>query len=390
MAQTERKREKKAKPSAEKPALEEQPQPQQEEAQLERVTTPTPIPSTATIEAPATAPTQSKAREPVSFSELEPIPTSKGKSKPRPIPILAPEEAVEDLARGNFVVEPTLMQPEAGEEPTETTAVTPNLGTTAVEATAAVTSEEPDELAEVEYEDLTDIEKDVLRVAKNSLKKKRYEADIGFEPYTPMVEKIVGDCLAKYQAQKGYSKDAIIGTLKALEEQRWIVTAERRTKEEILSDDLYKDITRFLEAFPGTHARDERILQKLGITRNPFLKHVLVLDRFQLIQKYKFGKLWNFFAPSFKEDEKVAELVVVMYNDIVRQLIQLLIKNPGSTLVELAKNIIPPVYHGAIQYHLKKLEELGLVARDGQDRAINTTMLQRYNAVVCAELRIVV
>ncbi len=382
MAQMERKREKKAKPSAEKPAPEQQPQPQPQQDEARPGPATMPVPSTAAAEAPAATTAPSNAREPLLITELEPIPTSKGKSRLRPIPIAAAAEASDHAARGSFVVEPASMQPEAAEEPIGLPTGTPNL------VAAATAIEEPDELTEVEYEDLTDIEKDVLRVAKNSLKKKRFEADIGFDPYTPMVEKIVGDCLARYQAQKGYSKDSIIDTLKALEEQKWIVTAERRTKEEILGDDLYTDITRFLEAYPGTHARDERIQQKLGITRNPFLKHVLVLDRFQLIQKYKFGKLWNFFAPSFKEDEKMAELVVVMYNDIVRQLIQLLIKNPGSTLVELAKSIIPPVYHGAIQYHLKKLEELGLVIHEGSNRALNMAMLQRYNAVVCGELRI--
>ncbi|MEX2719778.1 MAG: hypothetical protein Q6353_007575 [Candidatus Sigynarchaeum springense] len=387
MAEMERKREKKAKPSAEKPApeqgLEPQHQPQQDKASP-GLATPRGAPSTAAMPstpAPAPAPF---ARDPVSISELEPILPSKGKTRPRPISIAAAEAAAKNAVRGGFVVEPQSMEPEAAEEPISFPAGSLN------HAAAAATGEEPDDLAGVEYEDLTDIEKDVLRVAKNSLKKKRFEADIGFDPYTPMVEKIVGDCLAKYQAQKGYSKERIIDTLKALEEQKWIVTAERRTKEEILNDKLYQDIIRFLESFPGTHARDERVQQKLGITRNPFLKHVLVLDRFQLVKKYKFGKLWNFFAPSFKEDEKIAELVVVMYNDIVRQLVQLLIKNPGSTLVELAKSIIPPVYHGAIQYHLKKLEELGLVVRDGQDRTINVAMLQRYNAVVCEELRIAV
>jgi predicted transcriptional regulator len=381
MAQTERKHEKKAKPSAEKPAPEPLPQPKQEPRQDAG------SPSTSTIQALSATLAPSKARDPVSIADLEPIPSTKGRSKPRSIPIAA---AAASAANDGLVVEPASMPPEAVEEPdvgTRGKSAEPSISTPDLVVEAAK-NDEQDELAAVEYEDLTDIEKDVLRVAKNSLKKKRFEADIGFEPFTPMVEKIVGDCVAKYQAQKGYSKDSIVGTLKGLEEQRWIVTAERRTKEEILGDGLYQDITRFLEAYPGTHARDERIQQKLGITRNPFLKHVLVLDRFQLIQKHKFGKLWNFFAPSFTEDEEVAELVVVMYNDIVRQLIRLLIKNPGSTLVELARNIIPPVYHGAIQYHLKKLEELGLVIHDGSNRVVNMAMLRRYNAVVCDELKI--
>ncbi|MBN2153233.1 MAG: hypothetical protein JW839_17395 [Candidatus Lokiarchaeota archaeon] len=388
MAQMERKREKKARQSAEKPAAEHkalsQPQPDagpEEHSGAEEK--PGHDQAVASSQVRPAEPVSPKGIEPTSIAELEPVPTSRGRHKPRPLSTTASKAIA---ARGGFVVEPAAMEPEAAEEPA-TAPPAAGAGLDIVSA-AVAGGEEQDDLSTVEYDDLTDIEKDVLRVAKNSLKKKRYEADIGFDPYTPMVEKIVGDCLAKYQAQKGYSKDGIIETLKALEEQRWIVTAERRTKEEILNDALYGNITRFLEAYPGTHARDDRVQQKLGITRNPFLKHVLVLDRFQLVKKYKFGKLWNFFAPSFNEDDKVAELVVVMYNDIVRQLIRLLLKNPGSTLVELAKSIIPPVYHGAIQYHLKKLEELGLVSRDGSDRTINQAMLQRYNDVVCAELKI--
>lgn len=359
MSQMERKREKKVKPGAEKPAPE--PQPQQDQAPIQEG------------EAPARAPLAQRAREPVSMAELEPVPSTKGKTTPRPIPLAATTSI---NVHESLVVEPTSMNMEVAEEPAMDL------------LSVAEASEKVDELAGIEYEDLTDIEKDVLRVAKSTLKKKRFEAEIGFDPYTPMVEKIVGDCLAKYQAQKGYSKDSIIDTLKALEDQKWIVTAERRTKEEVLEDEIYQNITTLLEAYPGTHARDERVQEKLGITRNPFLKHILVLERFELVKKYKFGKLWNFFAPSFTEDEKIAELVVVMYNDIVRQLVHLLIKHPGSTLVELARSIIPPVYHGAIQYHLKKLEELGLVMHDGSNRALNKAMLQRYNAVVCDVLKI--
>ncbi|NMC07908.1 MAG: hypothetical protein GYA24_22060 [Candidatus Lokiarchaeota archaeon] len=359
MSQMERKREKKVTRGAEKPA----PEPQPVHGEVEE------------RDPPARSPSR-KSNEPVSLAELEPVPPARGRARPRPIPLPATPSATTVRGHDGLVVEPSSMGLEVAEEP-------------AMELlSTAEAMEKVDELAGVEYEDLMDIEKDVLRVAKSTLKKKRFEAEIGFDPYTPMVEKIVGDCLAKYQAQKGYSKDAIINTLKALEEQKWIVTAERRTKEEVLGDEIYQRITAFLEAYPGTHARDDRVQAKLGITRNPFLKHILVLDRFNLVKKYKFGKLWNFFAPSFMEDEKIAELVVIMYNDIVRQLVALLLKNPGSTLVELAKSIIPPVYHGAIQYHLKKLEELGLVVRDGSNRALDKAMLRRYNAVVCDELKI--
>jgi predicted transcriptional regulator len=399
MALMERKREKKAKPGAEKPAPQPgQPDPRHQpepgttdRAEQDRVEQGLPG-QDASSQQPQQpqSPQPASAREPISMAELEPIPTTKER-KVRMVPLVAAARehagqvpAADILPASNAIEMQRSFSNFSAATPA---AILSPPGEILVESTTGGILI-ADELASIEYEDLTDIEKDVLRVARDSLKKKRFEVEISFEPLTPMVEKIVGDCLAKYQAQKGYAKDTIINTLKALEDQRWIVTAERRTKDEILGDDLYQDIIKFLESYPGTHARDERVQQQLGITRNPFLKHILVLDRFQLIQKRKFGKLWNFFALSFKEDEKIAELVVVLYNDIVRQLIRLLIKNPGATLVELARNIIPPVYHGAIQYHLKKLEELGFVINDGKNRSVNAGMLARYNAAVCAELRI--
>ncbi len=250
--------------------------------------------------------------------------------------------------------------------------------------------ETPDieELPGDEYDELTDMERDVLRVAKGTLKKKKFPAEIGFDPYTPMVEKMLSDCIAKFHVQKGYSKESIIATIKALEEQHWIVTSERRTKEEILQADLYKQIIGFIEKNPGVHARDERIQSELGITRNPFLKHMIVLERFNIVKKRKQGKLWNFYSRDFPDDDTIAELVVVLYNDIARQLVRLLLQDPGSTLVDLARRIIPPVYHGAIQYHLKKFEELGLVVLHEQERRVNDSMLARYNAVVSGAFKI--
>jgi predicted transcriptional regulator len=244
-----------------------------------------------------------------------------------------------------------------------------------------------DDLAGADYADLTEVERDILRVARDSLKKKRFETTLSFEPFSPIVEKLVNDCIAKFRAQKGYEKEQIVDALKSLEEMHWIVSDERRTKEEILESELYKAILDLIKEFPGIHARDEKVQERLGITRNPFLKHLLVLERFQLVQKKQYGKLWNYFLATFEEDETVAELIVILYNDIVRQLVTLLIQNPGSSIMDLARNTIPPVFHGAIQYHLKKLEELGLISSEGETRNINISLLHRYNAAVSPALQ---
>nr|MDO8112317.1 hypothetical protein [Candidatus Sigynarchaeota archaeon] len=397
MALMERKREKKGKSSEAKPAAQPAPEGHEHEpgddsrpADLEEppvmATTPKPAKRRAMplVQAATTAYHEEKSfpkEEILAAIEKAPATTAAAAAAPA---TMAPPVQAEPAPETEPSQEPSTTPGSQNEIPRGKTLIQLAADAEAVEEEGNIAG---DELSTTDYDELTDMEKDVLRVAKASMKKKRYEADIGFEPYTPMVEKVLNDCLAKFHVQKGYSKESIIDTIKGLVDQKWIVTAERRTKDEIIASELYQDITRFLVQYPGTHARDDRIQTKLGITRNPFLKHILVLERFDLIQKRKFGKLWNFFAPSFKEDDKVAELVVVLYNDIVRQLVQLLLKNPGSTLVDLAKRIIPPVYHGAIQYHLKKLEEIGLVMPDGANRNIVVSMLARYNDVVCDELK---
>ncbi|MHA1889347.1 MAG: hypothetical protein ACTSYS_00005, partial [Promethearchaeota archaeon] len=84
---------------------------------------------------------------------------------------------------------------------------------------------------EREIDERSPIEKDILRVAKHNLKKKRYTVKIDLDPPSEIIEKLIGDCLAKYQFQKNYTKELIINTIRTLEKKRWIVSGERRTKE---------------------------------------------------------------------------------------------------------------------------------------------------------------
>ncbi|MHA1715292.1 MAG: hypothetical protein ACTSXP_06585, partial [Promethearchaeota archaeon] len=220
------------------------------------------------------------------------------------------------------------------------------------------------------------------------LKKKRYSANLSYDPYTPMVENLINDCLAKFHAQKGYDKENIINAIKNLEEKRWIVTAERRTRNEIIKSELYRRILAFLKAYPGTHARDGRIQEKLGITRNPFLKHMLVLERFDMIRKVKSGKIWAFFLPSFDGDENIEKLVILLYNDTCKQIVKILLDHPEYNLQTIAEHVIPPVFHGTVQYHIKKLEEIGFIQRKNNLRIINKEMLEEYNRLVCKDLKI--
>ena len=111
-------------------------------------------------------------------------------------------------------------------------------------------------------EDLAEIEKDVLSIAEDILKLKRYDADFDIDIDTelelqkfPILEKLYAKCIAKLAYKKGYSKEDIFLAIRSLEEKSWIVTSERRTKLEILTNEKLVAILKFISDNPGIHAR---------------------------------------------------------------------------------------------------------------------------------------
>lgn len=91
-----------------------------------------------------------------------------------------------------------------------------------------------------EETELSVIEKDVLNIAQEILKLKRYDADFDIDVSSeaelqkfPIIEKLYAKSIAKLAYRKGYSKEDIFLTIRSLEEKNWIVTNERRTKLEI-------------------------------------------------------------------------------------------------------------------------------------------------------------
>ncbi|MBA7684060.1 hypothetical protein ES703_92449 [subsurface metagenome] len=154
-------------------------------------------------------------------------------------------------------------------------------------------------------EELSEIEKDVLDIAKEILKLKRYDTEFEIisesqiQKY-PIIEKLYAKCIAKLSYRKGYSKEEIFLSIRGLEEKNWIVTNERRTKLEILTNEKLVSILEFIKENPGVHARDEKIETHVGITRTPFLKHVMTLERFDLIRSKKIGKTLHYFLAVFR------------------------------------------------------------------------------------------
>lgn len=236
-------------------------------------------------------------------------------------------------------------------------------------------------------EDLTEIEKDVLSIAQNILKLKRYDADFDIDVSSeaelqkfPIIEKLYAKSIAKLAYKKGYSKEEIFLTIRSLEEKNWIVTKERRTKLEILNNEKLVKILKFIEENPGIHARNKKIEEELEITRTPFLKHIMTLERFKLVRSKKVGKSLHFFLADVPEDYD--KYKVIFSNPMIPKIIEEIFKDEHIAISKIGE--ILDVYSGTIQYHMKKLKELDLVKSVKTQKAekihvINVELLTRFN-----------
>jgi len=234
-------------------------------------------------------------------------------------------------------------------------------------------------------DELNEIEKDVLDIATEILKLKRYETEFEIESESqiqkyPIIEKLYAKCIAKLSYRKGYSKEEIFIAIRSLEEKNWIVTNERRTKLEILTNEKLLKILGFIKENPGIHARDGKIEAELDITRTPFLKHVMTLERFKLIRSRKIGKSLHYFLSDVPEDYD--KYKIIFLNPLIPKLLEQMFKDELVTVSNMAE--ILNMYSGTILYHIKKLKELNLVKSTKNQSGkkihlVNIELLKLYN-----------
>jgi len=241
---------------------------------------------------------------------------------------------------------------------------------------------EPEPLIEV----LTEIEVDVLDIAKDILKLKRYDSDFEIDVSEaelqkyPIIEKLYAKSIAKLAYKKGYSKEEIFLAIRSLEEKNWIVTKERRTKLEILNNKKLTNILEFIKKNPGIHARNKKIEDELGITRTPFLKHIMTLERFKLIRSKRIGKSLHYFLADVPEDYD--KFKVVFTNPLIPKIIEEIFKAEGISITKIGEEL--EVYSGTIQYHLKKLKELDIIKsvknqKNQKMHVVNIELLKKFN-----------
>ncbi|MFO8019165.1 MAG: winged helix-turn-helix transcriptional regulator [Promethearchaeia archaeon] len=236
---------------------------------------------------------------------------------------------------------------------------------------------------------LTEIEKEILDIAEDILKLNRYDSSFDLDlnsaaelQHFPIIEKLYAKSIGKLAYNKGYSKRKIFLTIRDLEEKNYIVSNERRTKLEILNNEKLSEILDFIKKHPGIHARDEKIEKELDITRTPFLKHIMTLERFELIRSKKIGRKLHYFLADVPEE--MDEFKAIFLDEMNYKIIKSFIKDETTAISTIAKNL--DVYPGTVQYHIKKLKKLDLIKSAENESnnkiyLVNLELLKTYNEI---------
>lgn len=234
---------------------------------------------------------------------------------------------------------------------------------------------------------LSEIEKDVLDVAEEIFKLRKYDSKFSVETESdieryPIIGQLYSNCISKFHYSKGYNKEEIFLAIRNLEKEGWIVSEGRRTKLEILKDDNYKEVIEFIEKNPGVHALDPKVDEELGISRSPFIKRVIRLLKYKIIRTHRIGKIVHFFL--INTPPQYDELKALFLNPLIPKLIQEISKDKYVSGIQLGNILDEPVHK--VHYYLKKIKDLEIIEKN-KDKSgrrgywINKDLLSNYNKV---------
>jgi hypothetical protein len=237
------------------------------------------------------------------------------------------------------------------------------------------------------FDELSEIEKDVLNIAEKIFKSRKYdkkfiiETKQDLERY-PIIKQLYSNSISKLHYSKGYTKEELFLAIRNLEKEGWIVSEERRTKSEILNDKNYKKIIHFIRKNPGVHALDPKVEEELEITRSPFLKRVITLLHYNIIRAHKIGKIIHFFL--IDTPPQYDKLKVLFLNPLILKLVNEISKDKFISGIQLGKILNEPVHK--IHYYLKKIKELDVIIRKKENSGrkgyfLNKTLLSNYNEI---------
>ncbi len=135
-------------------------------------------------------------------------------------------------------------------------------------------------------------------------------------------------------------------------------------------DATQRRVLEFITSHPGVHLRE--ICRTLSLAMGDVQYHVQRLERDRRIISVRRG-LYKFFYPADLFGERQRDVLSVLSLDRPRELLLNIIEHPESTQEALAD--ATKVSQPTVSWHLKRLMDLGIVARRQEGRAVTYSVV---------------
>ncbi len=158
------------------------------------------------------------------------------------------------------------------------------------------------------------------------------------------------------------SEMEIYKAIYSLLQQKIIVQGSTLTRDQILENQSRALIFETIQNQPGIHIRE--LFMQVKLCSNVVRTHIKVLEKFNYIRRKKYisPKLTLLFRKDFPELYDDFFVITKNENDL---LITQRLLNQNLSVTELSNAL--ELHHSTIQYHLKKLEQLGLIIEIQED-----------------------
>lgn len=192
-------------------------------------------------------------------------------------------------------------------------------------------------------EDLSQIQKDILKVILDLKKKKKM-----FNK--KLIFKIC-------RANLPYTEDEIFSNLQQLYQQNFLVEGKQLVKTNILDSMNRKLLYNIINENPGIHLRELARLSNIPLKTCSW--HLVILKKFEFIKVFQFKNQYCF--GNMNISDELLKIHHILRNELNKRILSELIQSSDATIPVLSDKL--SIQRRTIQYHVKELELLGLIEK---------------------------
>jgi predicted transcriptional regulator len=215
---------------------------------------------------------------------------------------------------------------------------------------------------------LSQLEAQVCAITRDYLKKFK---EIDLETLVPYLHNTLGN---------SHPHPKITEAVIKLVQNRYFINGSSLTRDDVLSNQIRKQILHFIQINPGCYNRFIR--RELNIGSNEFNWHIGMLERFGLIKKIQYDRSYGYFENRSYMGHEFD--LFLLQNEKAATILKYLESHPKVTLSQLAKDLM--MHYSTVQKHVDILTERYLILqyRSGKHilLSVNTELINKLRKII--------